>query len=72
MAFSADDLATIEAAITSGATLVRFGDGREVRYNTTGELIAAREAILQSIAAGSAVQPSRMTRVIYSDGRGRC
>ena len=56
----------IETAIATGTLRVRFADGREVFYQNTRDLLAARDAINQDLTAQSASPPSRMTRVIYS------
>lgn len=69
MAFSSTDLTTIEAAIASGSLRVRFGDGREVHYQTTADMLRARDAINEDILNNSAAPPSRMTRVIFNNGR---
>ena len=45
MAWSPSDLDTIEAAIANPEEIVRFADGREVRYARTEDLLKARDAI---------------------------
>ncbi|MCW3477356.1 phage head-tail joining protein [Limobrevibacterium gyesilva] len=68
MAFTAADLDTIEQAIATGALKCKFADGREVFYQTTTELLRARDAISQVLAGQAAAPPSRMTRVIHNRG----
>lgn len=65
MAFSASDLATVEAALATGALRVRYADGREVTYQTAGDLIRVRAIIQSQINADSATPVSRMTRVVH-------
>lgn len=65
MAFTSTDLATIEAAIAEGALRVKFADGREVTYQTAGDLLRVRAAIMADINAASATPPQRMTRVVH-------
>jgi hypothetical protein len=48
MAFSASDLDTINAAIVRGELEVQFAD-RRVRYQTTGDMLKAREAIVAEL-----------------------
>jgi hypothetical protein len=69
MAFSASDLAAVEAAIATGALRVKFSDGREVFYQTASDLLLVRDAINEDIVSTSASPPSRMTRVIYNNGK---
>ena len=38
MAFSADDIASLKAALATGALRVRYADGREVTYRSLGEM----------------------------------
>lgn len=65
MAFSASDLATIEAAIATGALRVRFADGRQVDYQSGADLLKARALLLAEISAASASPPQRMSRVVH-------
>lgn len=65
MAFSASDLATIEAAIASGTLRVKFADGREVTYQNADEMMRVRSAVQGEIAAASAAPPQRMSRVVH-------
>lgn len=65
MAFTAADLSTIEAAITSGTMRVRFADGREVTYQSGADLLRVRALIASEISASSSTPPARMTRVVH-------
>lgn len=38
MAFSADDIASLQAAMATGALRVRYADGREVMYRSLSEM----------------------------------
>jgi len=65
MAFTSADLATIEAAIATGALRVRYADGREVTYQSADELLRVRAAIQSDVTASSATPPARMSRVVH-------
>ena len=51
MAWTSTDLEAIETAIASGTSRVKFSDGREVEYRSVPDLLKARDAIKQAIAA---------------------
>lgn len=65
MAFSETDVSALAAAIASGVMRVKFADGREVFYQTGGDLRAAYELARSSVSAASAAPPQRMTRVVH-------
>jgi len=65
MAFTSADLATIDAAIATGALRVKFADGREVVYQTGADLLRVRSLIVGQISASAANPPARMTRVVH-------
>ena len=65
MAFTSADLATIDAAIATGALRVKFADGREVAYQTGADLLRARALIASEISASASTPPARMTRVVH-------
>ena len=46
MAFTADDLNTVNAAIATGELSVTFADGKQVRYRSVAELERARQMII--------------------------
>ena len=56
MAFTAQDLAAVDAAIASGELTVRGADGRMVTMRSIDELLQARALIVSGIAAGSTPQ----------------
>lgn len=66
MAFTAADLATINTAIATGATRVRFADGREVTYQSAADLLRVRALITDEINASSATPEPRVTRVVFT------
>lgn len=39
MAFTTDDIATLKAAVATGALKVRYADGREVTYRSLDEML---------------------------------
>lgn len=51
MAFTAQDLAAVDAAIASGELTVRAADGRLVTMRSMAELMQARALIASGIAA---------------------
>lgn len=53
MAFSADDIASLEAAIATGALKVRYADGREVTYRSLGEIERVLSRMQASVGAAS-------------------
>jgi len=65
MAFSASDLATLEAAIAAGTLRVKFADGREVTYQDADQMLRVRAAMQSDIAAAAATPPQRMVRVVH-------
>jgi len=52
MAWTQADLDSLEAAIASGASEVRYGD-KSVRYQTTAAMLAARNVIRQALGLAS-------------------
>jgi hypothetical protein len=62
MAFTAQDLASIDSAIASGELTVRTGDGKLVTLRSMYELLQARAAIASDLAkaaspSGSSLYP---------------
>lgn len=51
MAFTSQDLAAIDAAISSGELSIRSADGKLVTYRSVDELLKARALVAQSLAA---------------------
>ncbi|WP_375592190.1 phage head-tail joining protein [Chitiniphilus eburneus] len=67
MAFTADQLARLEAAIAKGERVVQY-DGRRVEYRTIDELIRARDEIRAALASQDGPR-SRVIR-LYHAGKG--
>lgn len=65
MAFTSDDVTTLERAIASGVLSVQMADGRRVNYQSLAELRAARDAMRVEIEMASATPPSRTSRVVF-------
>ena len=65
MAFTSEDLSTIETAIATGALRVKFADGREVTYQTGADLLRARDLIQSDVAVSSNAPSQRVTRVVH-------
>ena len=49
MAYTAADLATIEAAIAKGAKKVKMSNGNEIEYQSLADMRAVRELIRQEL-----------------------
>ena len=50
MAYTSDDLVTLERAVASGVMRVRYSDGKEVTYRSTDELMRVIAAVKGQIA----------------------
>jgi hypothetical protein len=69
MAFTSDDLASIDSAIAGGELVIRTADGRMVQYRTIDELKAARALISGQLAGTvSGQRPSRQFRINVDKG----
>lgn len=65
MAFQQADLDKIDKAIASGLQEVVFADGRKVRYQTTDDMLKARDLVSRALAPLiSAAERSRHRLVI--------
>ena len=53
MTFSCTQLELLEAAIASGALEIRIGD-KTIRYQTTGDLMRARDLVKEQLECGNA------------------
>jgi hypothetical protein len=53
MAYTTDDLTTIERAIASGQSRVRLSDGSEMQYQSTEQLMKVRALIANDLASAS-------------------
>jgi hypothetical protein len=68
MAYTSDDLTTIERAIASGTRLVRFSDGREIQYHSMQDLMAARADIALAVTTQSNKPAVRQIRIYTNKG----
>lgn len=57
MAFSAQDLTAIDAAIASGELTIRTSEGRMITMRTMDELLKARALITSTLAAAATGAP---------------
>ncbi|WP_319532850.1 phage head-tail joining protein [uncultured Cohaesibacter sp.] len=53
MAFTNDDLATLDKAIASGIKSVTYSDGRVVTYQSLADMIAAKKYIQEEVLKAS-------------------
>jgi len=67
MAFTAQDLAGIDAAIASGELTVRAADGRLITMRSIAELLQARDVITSGIAAATGTAPRLYPRSQLAD-----
>jgi hypothetical protein len=51
MAFTQTDLDQLDAQIATGVLRVKYADGREVHYQTTADMVAARDRISSLLQA---------------------
>ncbi len=65
MAWTTTDVESLEQAIASGQTMVRFGD-RTVQYQDIDAMRRARREMLQEIAAAASTSRRRTFRVTQS------
>jgi hypothetical protein len=63
MAYTTDDLSTIERAIASGQLRVRLADGSELQYQSTESMMRVRSDIVDSLALASGTPTVRRIRV---------
>ena len=66
MAYTADDLTTIERAIASGQSSVRFADGRELTHAPMDALLRARSEIRIDLAGQASGTPVTRRIRIYT------
>jgi hypothetical protein len=69
MALTQADLDALDTAIASGTLEVEF-NGRRVRYQHTGELIAARAHVAEVVSRNSARPRSTVYRFRFTTSRG--
>lgn len=67
--FTTDDLATINSAIASGQLEVRFNN-RVIRYQSTSEMIAARDLIRADLGVSQVDQRQRARRLSFTTSKG--
>jgi hypothetical protein len=65
MAFTMDDVASLDAVIASGELTWRYKD-RQVTYQSTDAMIKARQMMLDEINAAAGTQRRRMYRLSQS------
>lgn len=70
MAFTTDDLASIDTAIASGIKRVTFADGRTTEYQTTDSMLAARAMMVSSINQAANVAAGRPRKRFAAFGSG--
>jgi len=63
MAFSETQLATLEAAISTGTKVVRYGD-KQVEYHSMGEMLTLRDAMKRELDTTS---NNRVTVLSYDN-----
>jgi hypothetical protein len=68
MAWTQSDLDALRANIASGVMVTRFADGREVRYQSLGDMMRAEQRIAATIASASDNGRSRRRAPIYCKG----
>ncbi|WP_018261352.1 phage head-tail joining protein [Methylobacterium sp. WSM2598] len=64
MAWTTDDLDALNQAIATGASKVRFADGREVYYRSLAEMRSVRDEVAASL--GLKPEPLRTTYASFS------
>lgn len=67
MPWTSTDLSTIDAAIASGAKMVRFQD-RTIEYQSIADLMKARTEINNYLMSQSSPPPTRQIRVFTDKG----
>lgn len=65
---TADDIATLQAALAKGVRRVKFHD-REVEYATLREIGEAIERLQAQLAAASGAAGFRLTPLAHGDGK---
>lgn len=65
MAFTATDIARLEAAIAAGVRSVTFADNRRTEYQNTDQMLAALKIMRDDVASeGNAGRPRRRVTVL--------
>ena len=60
MSFTQDQLTALEAAIASGTMIVHYGD-KYIRYQTTADMIKARDIMRDQLSAGNPTSRTSLT-----------
>lgn len=58
MAFSSEDISTLEAAIATGALRVRYADGRQVDYRSLAEMLQTLKIVKREVNGSSGTSRS--------------
>lgn len=69
MALSQTDLDALDQAIASGTLSVEF-NGRKVVYQTTSQLIEARDHVARVVNSGTQSRGPRLFRFTFTTSRG--
>jgi hypothetical protein len=69
MPWTSSDLATVDAAIASGAKVVRFQD-RTIEYQSISDLMKARTEINNYLMSLTTPPPTRQIRIFTEKGWG--
>lgn len=67
MAWTNTDLATLDAAIASGARRIRFSD-REMEFQSTSDMLLARTEIVNYLAQTGGPPQIRMVQIYTKSG----
>lgn len=68
MAYTVQQIANLKAALATGATKVRFADGRETTFRSLKEMKEIIADAESEIAAGNGTPPIRRSLARYSSG----
>lgn len=60
MAWTLTDIDTLKASIATGATKVRFADGREVTYRSLADMRSTLADMEREVRGPSAARPNRI------------
>jgi hypothetical protein len=69
MAFTTEQLTALETAIASGQLSVRFNN-REIRYQSTNEMILLRDRMRGELGISQVDQRQRATRLSFTTSKG--
>jgi len=63
-----EDLDLLDAAIDSGAQVVRYSDGRQVVYRSLDDMLRTRDRLARRLAGAGAEKPIRLVRIYHDKG----